>query len=120
MLTDKEIAELRVSVRRTWVPWVLCVLGLLLFFGAIARVYMVQVICERTGITWAQILQVVRSGPDFNTIYVGAELRAQSLLDMALFGLALSAILATAAVAAYRQRRKDLLLLEFIDRADRS
>jgi hypothetical protein len=116
MLTDKEIAELRLSVKRTWVPWALSVLSLMLFFGSVARVYLVDVVCKRNGITWSQVWQVQRQGADMNTVYVGAEVRAQEMLHMAYFGLALSVILAAAAVATVRQRRKDRMLLDYIDR----
>lgn len=116
MLTDKEITELRLSVKRTWVPWMLSVLSLTLLFGSIARVYLVDVVCTRSGITWSQVWQVQRYGADMNTVYVGAEMRAQEMLHMAYFGVALSIILAATAVASIRQRRKDRMLLEYIDR----
>jgi hypothetical protein len=116
MLTDREFAELRLSVKRTWVPKLLLVLSFILLLGSVLRFYMISVLCERTGISWQQVWRVQRYGPDMNTIYVGAELKAQEFMYIGLFGLALSIILAAAAVSSIRQRRKDLLLIDLLDK----
>jgi hypothetical protein len=116
MLTDKQIANMRKNVNQRWVSRLMAILSIVMVALAIARLHMVDVLCQRTGITWSQIWTVALSGPDFNTIYVGAELKAQEMLLMSGINIILAIVMGGGALAASRQRKRDILLLEYIDK----
>ena len=116
MLTEKEIASMRKNVNQRWSSWFLVILSILMVFSAGLRFFTIDVLCQRTGITWSQIWTVALWGPDINTIYIGAELKAQELLHEAYFGLALAIFMAACAFTLARQRKNNILLLEYIDK----
>jgi hypothetical protein len=119
MLTDKQIANMRKMVRWRWVSPFLYLMSAMMLASALGRVYIVKLLCERTGITWAQVWKVTLSGADLNTIYVGAELKAQELIHQSVMGLILAIVLAVGASFANQQRSRDILLLEYIDKTDK-
>jgi hypothetical protein len=116
MLKEQQIADIRKNVNQRWVSQLLTILSIVMVALAVARFYMVDVLCQRTGIKWSQIWTVALSGPDFNTIYVGAELKAQEMLLMSGINVILAIVMGAGALAASRQRKRDILLLEYIDK----
>jgi hypothetical protein len=116
MLTEQQIANMRKTASDRWVSRLLVILAIFMLALAAARLHMVDVLCTRTGITWSQVWRVAWSGPDMNTVYVGAELKAQEMMFMSAINVILAIVSATFAFAASRQRQKDILLLEFIDK----
>jgi hypothetical protein len=116
MLTEKQITNMRKMVNRRWSSQLMVVLSILMVFSAGLRFFTIDVLCQRTGITWSQVWTVACYGPDINTIYIGAELKAQGLLHEAYFGLALAIFMTACAFTIARQRKNNILLLEYIDK----
>jgi hypothetical protein len=116
MLTDKQIANMRKLAKWRWVSPFLYVISALMVASSLGRIYIVDILCKRTGITWSQVCQVALSGPDMNTVYVGAELKAQELIHLSILGLILAMMFAAGALTAGQRRKQDILLLEYIDK----
>lgn len=120
MMTQKQIEYLRKTVRYKWIPGFMLVVGAFFLFFTITKLLFVDRLCSLSGLTWGQVLSFTFTCPDPTQTYKGIEILAADGIKMAMFNFGNMLIVLLFYFFAKRIRVKDILLLEYIDKEQRS
>ena len=115
-MTEKEIKHLRKIVGYKWIPWVAFLMVPLFLIAAGMKLYFVHRICSLTGLKWAHVSSLAVSRPDPEKMYKGVELLAAGGIQDALLHFGVTIFILVVFFGGLQQRKKDALLLEYIDR----
>ena len=85
MLTEKQITNLRKTVRQKWVPWLFLFVTLFHLFLVGGEIFRAHRLCSLSGLPWKQALSFAFSHPRLSAMYSGIEVASGNHIKDAMF-----------------------------------